>query len=183
MNDDELLAKIREQRATIPMAVPVEKIIRRGRIVRARRRVPVVAMLAAAAVAAIVLQPSGHPAGTGIQLAAWTVVKQTDGTVDVSIRELRNPNGLQRALRDDGVPASIIFEDSSNAQPNPCQSYGHPELLQKVITLTAPEHPEQNAIAMTIQPAALPSATGIQIITSQANVGVHLVAASRACTG
>jgi hypothetical protein len=181
MNDDELLARIREQRATIPMTVPLEKIIRRGRTVRARRRIPAVAILAAAA-AAIVLQPSGHPAGTGIQLADWTVAKQTDGTVDVSIRELHNPNGLQRALRDDGVRASIIFEDS-NGQPNPCESYGHPELLQKVVTLTAPEQPKQNAIAMTIQPAALPSVTGIQIITSQANVGVHLVAASRACTG
>jgi hypothetical protein len=183
MNDDELLAMIREQRATIPMAVPVKQIIRRGRIVRARRRVPAVAMLAAAALAAVVLQPSGHPAGTGIQLAGWTVVKQADGMVDVSIRELRNPDGLQRALRDDGVPASIIFEDSSNAQPNPCQSYGHPGLLQKVVTLTAPERPKQNAIAMMIQPAALPNATGVQVITSQASVGVHLVAASRACTG
>jgi len=131
MNDDELLARIREQRATIPMTVPLEKIIRRGRTVRARRRIPAVAILAAAAIAAIVLQPSGHPAGTGIQLAGWTVAKQTDGTVDVSIRELHNPNGLQRALRDDGVRASIIFEDS-NGQPNPCESYGHPELLQKV---------------------------------------------------
>jgi hypothetical protein len=182
MNDDELLAQIREQRATIPMTVPLERIIRRGRIVRARRRIPAVAILAAAAVGAIVLQPSGHPAGPGIQLADWTVVKQTDGTVEVTIRELHNPNGLQRALRDDGVRASIIFEDSQG-QPNPCESYGHPGFLQKVVTLTAPEQPKQNAIAMTIQPAALPSATGIQIITSQANVGVHLVAASRACTG
>lgn len=183
MNDHELLAKIKEQRATIPMAVPVEQIIRRGRIMRARRRVPAVAMLAAAALAAVVLQPSGHPAGTGIQLADWTVVKQTDGTVDLSIRELHNPGGLQRALRDDGVLASIIFKDSSHDQPNPCESYGHPELLQKVVTLTAPERPKQNAIAMTIQPGALPSGTGVQIIIIQSNVGVHLVAASPACTG
>lgn len=82
--------------------------------------------LAAAAVGAIVLQPSGHPAGIGIQLADWTVAEQTDGTVELTIRELRNPNGLQRALPDDGVPASIMFENSSNAQPNPCESYGHP---------------------------------------------------------
>jgi hypothetical protein len=183
MNDDELFAKIKEQRATIPMTVPVEKIIRHGRTLRARRRIPVAAILAAAALAAIVLHPSGHPGGTGIQLADWRVVKQTDGAVEVSIRELRNPNGLQRALRDDGVPASIIFGNAPNAQPNPCQSYGHPDLLQKVVTLTAPEQPQQNAIAMTIQPAALPSTTGIQIITNQANVGVHLVAASPACTG
>jgi hypothetical protein len=182
MNDDELLAQIRQHRATIPMTVPVEKIIRRGRTLRARRRVPVVAILAAVALAATVLQPSGHRTGTGIQLADWAVVKQSDGTVDLSIRELRNPNGLQRALRDDGVPASIIFGNAPNAQPNPCESYGHPDLLQ-VVTLTAPEQRRQNTIAMTIQPTALPDATGIQIITNQANVGIHLVVASSACTG
>jgi hypothetical protein len=164
--------------------LPVEEIIRRGQTLRARRRFPpVAAVLAAVALAAIVLQPSGHRAGTGIQLADWTVVKHSDGAVDLSIRELRNPNGLQRALRDDGVPASIIVGNAPNAQPNPCESYGHPELLQQVVTLTAPQQSRQNTIAMTIQPAALPSATGIQIITNQANVGVHLVAASPACTG
>jgi hypothetical protein len=184
MNDEELLATVKEQQPTIPMTVPIQQIMRHGRRVRARRQVPaVVATLAGVAVAVLVLQPSGHPARTGAQLAAWTVVKQTDGTVDVSIRELRNPSGLQTALRDDGVPANVIFDGSSNAQPNQCESYGHGKSLQQVVTLTAPEHPHQNAIAMTIRPAALPTATGLQIITSHANTGVHLVVASNACTG
>jgi hypothetical protein len=184
MNDDEFLATIKEHQPTIPMTVPVQQIMRDGRRVRARRRIPaVVAMLAIVAVAALVLQPSGHPARTGAQLAAWTVVKQTDGTVDVSIRELRNPGGLQTALRDDDVPANVIFGDSPNAQPNPCESYGHGDALQQVVTLTAPDHPRQSAIVMTIRPAALPSATGLQIITSQARTGVHLVVTSQACTG
>ena len=47
-------------------------------------------------------QPSVH-------LGAWTVVKQTDGTVSVTIRGLRDPAGLQRRLREDGIPASVTF--------------------------------------------------------------------------
>ena len=67
MNNYELLATIRERQPTIQMAVPVEQIMRRGRLVRARRRVPAVAMLAAVALVALVLQlqPSGHPARPG----------------------------------------------------------------------------------------------------------------------
>jgi hypothetical protein len=42
-------------------------------------------------------------------LAAWTVTKQADGDVRVTIRELLNPDpaGLQAALRADGVPAAV----------------------------------------------------------------------------
>ena len=193
MNDDELLTMVREQRTKVPMTVPVEQIISRGRAVRARRQIPglaaVLAVAAAAVVAVTALLPGHqgrHQPGTnpGIELAAWTVVKHTDGSVDVTIRQLRDPAGLQRKLRADGVPASVIFGDTPNAQPNTCQSYGHPELLQRVITpSTAPGQPRGIAIVMTIHPSALPSNAGVQIITSQARVGVHLVAASQACTG
>ena len=193
MNDDELLTMVREQRTKVPMTVPVEQVISRGRAVRARRQLPgLAAVLAATAIAVVAVtallpgHQARHQPGTnpGIELAAWTVVRHTDGTVDVTIRQLRDPAGLQRKLRADGVPASVIFGDTPNAQPNPCQSYGHPELLQRVITpSTAPGQPRGVAIVMTIHPSALPSDAGVQIITSQARVGVHLVAASQACTG
>ena len=52
MNDDELLTAVREQRTKIPMTVSVEQVIRRGRAVRARRRIlGLAATLAATAVA------------------------------------------------------------------------------------------------------------------------------------
>jgi hypothetical protein len=186
--DEEVLTRVRDQRTKIVMTVPVEQIIRRGRVVRARRRASGVAMLAAAMVAAVALLPSRHPpstsSGPGIQLAAWTVVKHTDGAVEVTIRELRDGAGLERKLRADGVPASVIFGGQPNAQPNPCQSYGHPELLSKVIApSTAPGQPQGDAIIMAIRPSALPGGAGVQIITNQARVGVHLVTASQGCTG
>ena len=66
MNDDELITILREQRDKVPMNTPVEQIISRGRMVRARRRVPAVAgaLGAAAAVAFAVSAalPASHPA-------------------------------------------------------------------------------------------------------------------------
>ncbi len=49
MNDEELITLVREQRTAVPMTTPVEQIISRGRSVRARRRLPVLAGAAAAA--------------------------------------------------------------------------------------------------------------------------------------
>ena len=97
MNDDELITMVREQRTKVPMTVPVEQVISRGRAVRARRQLPglaaVLAVAAAAVVAVTALLPGHqgrHQPGTnpGIELAAWTVVRHTDGTVDVTIRQL-----------------------------------------------------------------------------------------------
>ena len=118
MNDDELITILREQRDKVPMNTPVEQIISRGRAVRARRRVPVVAgalgAAAAVAIAVSVALPASHPAsGPRAQLTAWTVDRQADGSIRVTIRELRDPAGLQRTLRADGVPASVTFTASA----------------------------------------------------------------------
>ena len=126
MNDDELITAVREQSPTVHMTTPVEQIISRGHAVRTRRRIPglagVLAVLAAAAFAVTALLPASHPAShqPGVQLAAWTVVKQADGTVSVTIRELRDPAGLQSTLRADGVPASVTFSGQQNLS---CQRY------------------------------------------------------------
>jgi len=54
------------------------------------------------------------PAGTGTapvhaRLAAWSVAKQPGGLVLITIRELRDPVGLWRMLRADGVRANVRF--------------------------------------------------------------------------
>lgn len=189
--NDELITAVREQRNKVHMNIPVEQIISRGRTVRARRRIPgmagVLALAAVASFAVTALLPASHQAGhrPSAQLAAWTVAKQADGTVYVTIRELNDPAGLQNKLRADGIPASVIFGSPPNAKPNPCQSYGGgPELLQKVFTFLAPPGPPQgHSTAMAIHPSALPGGAGVQIITSQARVGAHLVMTSQGCTG
>jgi hypothetical protein len=188
MNDYELITVLREQRGTVPMTVPVEQIISRGRAVRARRRVPLAAAaLGAAAVAAFAVTaalPAGAP---GAQLAAWTVARQANGSIQVTIRELRDPAGLQRTLRADGVPAAVSF----SGQQNPaCQGYPFDgsqsqrrQLLGSVVTA-----PANGRDAMVIHPAALPSGAGLAINALFRHGGldgfsVSLVQASPQCTG
>jgi hypothetical protein len=194
MNDNELITALREQRGKVPMDTPVEQIIRRGRAVRARRRLPGVAgalgAAAAAAFAVSMVLPASHSASEpGAQLAAWTVARQADGSIQVTIRELRDPAGLQRTLRADGVPASVTFTGQQNLV---CQGYPgsgsqsqRRQLLGSVVTGPAGRD------ALVIHPPALPSGGGLQIYVSSQNrgpdgsfqVAVRLVQASPGCTG
>jgi len=89
MNDDELITILREQRDRVRMTTPVEEVIGRGRAVRARHRVRAAgaALAAAAAVAVGVALPASHPtSGAPVHLAAWTVTRQANGSIKVTIR-------------------------------------------------------------------------------------------------
>jgi hypothetical protein len=218
MNDDELIMALREQRGTVTMTTPVEQIISRGRAVRARRRVPgVAATLGAAAVAAVAVSvalPAGHLAaghpgashpasGPAVQLAAWTVTRQADGSVQVTFREATDPAGLQRTLRADGVPVSVTFTGHQNpacqpypvsgsqAEPSPGQPFGGP--MGSVLPRDFIHNPKlayTTPYALVINPSALPSGAGLQIWTSGTpgaadnfQLNVNLVQASPQCTG
>jgi hypothetical protein len=217
MNDDELIATLREQRGKVPMTTPVEQIISRSRALRAKRRIPgvmgVVALAAGATVTVTALVPASHPAShqpghpAHAQLAAWTVVKEPDGTVLVTIREFRDPAGLQRRLRADGVPASVVFYPGRpevgllvsgrlfHFKNNPCQEYsgGQGRLLRAV---QGPPWHER------IRPSLIPRGAGVQWVATRnvgygsarpylgqhstngpSSLGVWLVQASPGCTG
>jgi hypothetical protein len=144
--------------------------------------------VAAAAVAAVLVgvtsspAPShpaaSHPAsGPGTRLAAWTVTRQANGDIEVSFfGELRDPAGLQRTLRADGVPASVTFigqQDPAcrvipgrvlNGKPQ------QPAALNRVLfeppqkgPKPAHEKVSSQVDAMVIHPSALPSGDGLQI--------------------
>jgi hypothetical protein len=188
MNDEELMTVMREQRAKVHSATSVEQVIRRGRAVRARRRIPGVAgalaVVAGAAVAVTALVPASNSAShqPGTQLAAWTVVKQADGNVYVTIRQFRDPAGLQARLRADGVPASVTF----SGQQNPaCQPYpSQPWPLGKVVSVRLGS---RSALTI-IHPSALPSGAGLRFVSVRrqgtvADISLGLVQASPRCTG
>jgi hypothetical protein len=216
MNDDQLIMVLREQRGKIPMSVPVEEIISRGHAVRARRRVPgVTAAVGTAAVAAVAVSvalPASHPAvghlaasrpagshpvgGPGVQLTAWTVTRQADGTIKVTFREATDAAGLQRTLRADGVPASVTFTGEQNSACQPYTSSG--PALEPFGTKTGPlggdsRNPQEafnSPYALVIDPAALPKGAGLQIWTSGTpgaadnfQLDVSLVRVSPQCTG
>jgi hypothetical protein len=192
MNNDELLTALREQRTKVPMTISVEQVIIRGRAVRARRQVTGLAAALGAAAAAVIavtaLLPGHQASQPGIQLAAWTVVKQTDGNIRVTIRQWHDPAGLQRTLRADGVPARVTFARQENPA---CRPYGSPIQRMRLLPLVATVTVRREPVSFVIHPAALPPGAGLQI-TALSQPGLEaagwgepalLVQASPQCTG
>jgi hypothetical protein len=177
MNDDELITSVRESFTGVRSATPVERIVSRSRAVRARRRTPALAgaaaVLAGTALAVTTLLPSGHPGVQGsrhsgsplanARLAAWTVAKQTNGNIDVTIRQLKNPAGLQRTLRADGLPVNVTF--SGHSQNASCQPYpASNDVLRGVARLTpGARFTGVNNAFLVINPSVLPSGAGLAI--------------------
>jgi hypothetical protein len=138
MNDSDVLTAVRDRLSGMPLASPpdVDAIMARGRARRNRRLIPgITGTLAAAAVAAFALTslaPASNEAShqgsrqPTVHLAAWTVAKLANGNISVTIRELKDPAGLQRTLRADGVPASVTFAGQQNAA---CRLYPGGALL------------------------------------------------------
>ena len=173
MNDTDLNTAVRDSVADIHAATPVEAIISRGRAVRNRRRIPAAAgaltVAAGAALAVTTLVPAGHsgagsadPSGlassgshpASVQLAAWTVARQANGDVDVTINQLKDPAGLQATLRADGLPVSVSF--SGPLFSASCQPYSE---SRGALRSVAQFHRDYIAI----DPSALPGGTGVAI--------------------
>jgi len=192
MNDEELNTTVRERFTGVRMDTPVEDIVKRGRGVRARRRIPVaaggLAAVAGVAIGATALAGAGQPAGHPVRasLTAWTVQKESNGNVRVTIRELRDPAGLQARLRADGVPANV----SDSGLPAACQ----PASISKSGLLSVvSRHQHGHRVVFVIRPSALPSGDGVFIFdrvgapTPGARppgpLAFGLVQTSTACTG
>jgi hypothetical protein len=175
----------------IHMNAPVDAIVRAGqdRVRRQRRHRLLGAAGAVVAVAAVpaaaLLLPAAHQARhqaalpgrphAAVQLTAWSVDTAADGRLVVTIRELRNPDGLQSTLRADGVPTSVTFLSRPNAacipfDPTPVTGAGGllasgPAIATQtkgVIHVGAATGASQTPY-FVIDPAALPAGIGLQI--------------------
>ena len=204
MNDDDLITAVRESFTDVHSATPAGQIVKRGRAVRARRRVPGVAAAvgaaAAVAVAVSLALPASHPASSpGVQLAAWTVTRQADGNIKITFREATDAAGLQRTLRADGVPVSVTFTGQQNPACQPYPSGGSPAFrpfgprtgpLDGSRFAGNPKEAYETPYALVIDPSALPDGAGLQIWVSGTpgaadnfQLGTSLVKASPQCTG
>jgi hypothetical protein len=220
MNDYELMTVVRESFADVHSGTAVERIVGRSRAVRARRSVAgmAAALGAAAAVAAAVSVAlaashpaashlaAGHPAAShpaasapSVQLAAWTVTRQADGSIRVTFREASHAAALQRTLRADGVPASVTFTGQQNPACQPYSASGSPAFwpfgpkagpLGSYTFIHHPKRAYTTPYALVIYPSALPSGSGLQIWTAGTpgaadsfQPQVMLVQASPQCTG
>ena len=162
------LTTARDSLAGAHMNTPPDSIARNGRARRRWHRLTgltgAMAVMAGTALAATALAPSGHTAsqpghpGTA-QLAAWTVAKQANGDIKVTIRQLSDPSGLQTTLRANGVPASVT---SLGQQDLSCRLYPMTQALFKSIYQAQNAAGSGNTVLL-IHPFALPSGAGVQI--------------------
>ena len=161
------------------------------------------AALTGVAVAAIAMtgpaRPS-HPAAghrtLQIETAAWSVQANRDLTVTITVRQTRDPAGLQRALRQEGIPAVVSFTPAATVTVNgqqvtgpACEYVGSrlagPDVSQAVIVPgsvngstpawgSAPVTPSavlRASLVFTIRPSALPSGDVIFIGAFEAKSG------------
>jgi hypothetical protein len=195
MNDTQLseavksrLTEVHDSLSTVHLAIPASEIAARAHKRIRRRHQTVLAgaagIAASAAIAAVALLPGSgtHHGGTGTaQLAAWTVAKQADGNISVTLRELRDPAGLQRTLRADGVPASVTFGGHQNpaCRPYPASTTRLSMVFQRPAPawpgphrkIFAPGHrfplPDLRITVIVIHPSALPDGTGVQLAANE----------------
>jgi hypothetical protein len=95
MNDHDLLTAVRESFTDVHSATPVERIVRRGRAVRARRRVPALAAaiaVTAAAVFAVTSLLAGPPAGGG-RTAAHSLRARLLAAIDAARGDILSARG------------------------------------------------------------------------------------------
>jgi len=169
MTDDDVLTAVREcltaardRAAGEQMTRPARAIMARARQRRLRRG------LAAAATAAVIAGAVAVPAllpGNGAspaRLAGWTVTTRPGGRLIVTIRELRDPAGLQRRLRADGVPVTVRSIDQV---PRLCLYYRLPpkqdiRLMDRIFSSASST---RGQTVFTINTTAIPAHIGLWI--------------------
>lgn len=130
-----------------------------------------VAACAALAVAAL-LPGTGTGSSTGpARLAAWTVTKQPDGGVMVTLHEVRDPARLQQTLRADGLPARVFVnrQQVENSLDVPgCHVYpegvpgGTPGAVWQRVFYGS--HTNVRSYIFWVYPSAIPHGRGVVIV-------------------
>ena len=198
VNDAEVITAVRASYAEIHLDVPLDVIVRRGRRLRAQRRLPGLAGAAGTAaaleLAVAALVPGSGSMGTG-RLAAWTVVSQQDGSVRVALRgaQIRDVAGLQDKLRADGIPARVTrigYLRPPLSVPG-CQVSGDWSagpggisyaLWHKIFY--GPHTGQQSNHAFWVYRSAIPHGLGVLVdIYYDGTFGLYTVKASPQCTG
>jgi hypothetical protein len=153
------------------MVVPIEAVVARGQSLRRRRPLTIsgaaVAGAAAAALLVSAILPVNHPAP--VQLTAWTVITEPNGTVAVTIRNLRDPGGLQRALQAHGVPAAVRFHSNGSLMPSCMISVPSKLATIEGQVFVQPPAGSDSHFLLYINPEAVPTSDIIAIDAVQGN--------------
>jgi hypothetical protein len=162
MTDDDTTVIIRDSFADMHMTTPLTDILRRGESFGTRRRrARLAALVALAALGAVVAglalthAPRSSTGKTGVELAAFTVTRQSADAVSVTVRQLTDLSGLQAALRADGIP--VLVTNSINV-PSGCTEWeGGDYSTAHAVTMANPTGlPDSNGIEFSIHPSGIP---------------------------
>lgn len=175
ITDDELMTAIRADFAPVRMSVATDKIIARGRAGRRLRRGQVAAGTLVVALGAGLGIPALTSGGTAnrVTLTAWTVDKQPDGVIKVTIRDLRDLPGLQAKLTADGArvavgigsltpaPSSGLVTGSKSVTPPAGCQVGptNPAPVPAAVTT----YTTRTGYRFTIQPTKIPAGDMVRI--------------------
>jgi hypothetical protein len=162
MTDDDLTVIIRDSLADIHMTTPLTDILRRAESLGTRRRrarsgvlLALAALVAVLAGLALSHASPSTKAKTSVELAAFTVTRQSADAVSVTVRQLNDLSGLQAALRADGIP--VLVTNSINI-PSGCTEWeaGQYSTAHTITLANASGLPNSNGIEFTIHPSGIP---------------------------
>ena len=157
----------------------IDRGIARGRQMRRRRAIPVLATLGVAAVAAVVVAlPSGaappndgaaaatSARGVNVDLAAWSVHTNADASVTVTVHQMLDPDALRGVLAKAGVRADVLFIKAQWLQPICLPAVNAPGVTEaqaeRVLGIGDPRSTQAGELAsFTIHPAAMPAGSRI----------------------
>jgi hypothetical protein len=104
----------------------------------------------------------GGRAAAPVTLTAWTVVTEPNGTVAVSIHDVRDPLGLEHALRAHGVAAIVRFHRSGSLMPG-CVIPGGSRLALTYRRVFLQRPAGRGGALLYIDPAAVPRVAEVGI--------------------
>jgi hypothetical protein len=122
--------------------------------------------------------PSIHR--TPVVHAAWVVATRQDGSVEVTIHQLKDAVDLQSELRADGILAHVSFESPPRLlPPNGCQQYDP----HSGYFALAPPGTEDDTVVFTIDPTTIPDGAGVALEAGYDTNGMMLGAQTLVQTG
>jgi hypothetical protein len=172
MNDKDLLSAVREDFSGVRMHAEAGAILTDGRRRRNRRRLygatGACAVVAVAAISGVTLTSSGTSGTHDAQLTAWTVQKEANGTIDVTIHDLINLSALEQKLAAAGAPAEV----TSKAQyPASCIDQTAMKADMASVITNGPTVPD--GYAFVIHPAGIPSGTKLLLNITTLHATAH----------
>lgn len=162
MNDDDVLNVVRDSMSGVRMSTPAHEVISAARARRRHRRLAATAgggVLAAAVAWPLALggQQVNAPPAVHVQMAAFSIDSNADGTVTVKLtkEESLDPVTMKNALAQAGVPAEVTINKWCDTTPP-----GGRDGLDDVVTMDkVGDQPPQ----MIITPSAMPAGTKLLI--------------------